>query len=92
MYLIHFIIALVLFCILVSAIELNSKRGFTSHQCLSRSVPISFPRLDNVDIEELQILLDKGSLTSVDLVHASFPFQVLGSQTLIDKGLHQANI
>ena len=76
MYLIHLIVGLVLFCILVSAVELKSKRDGRIHQCPSRSVPISLPRLDNVGIEELQTLLDNGSLTSVDLVHASFPFQV----------------
>ncbi len=71
MRLIHLAIRCFHFFVLVLAADLNNKRSVAYYQCPTRSFSTTFPRLENVNIEELHSLFEDGSLTSADLVHAS---------------------
>lgn len=75
MRLIYLTIGLARFCNFTSAVLLNNKQDVAFYQCLPSSSPTRFPRLEDVGIEELHVLFKNGSLTSVDLVHASLSFK-----------------
>lgn len=62
-------------CNLTSAVNLKIKHDVAIYQCPSSSSPTHFPRLEDVSIGELHVLFNNGSLTSVDLVHASLSFK-----------------
>ena len=79
MGLIHLVAALVFYSVFIAAAELKNNRGFKYHQYSLKSLPIPLPRLEDLGVEELHTFFENGSLTSVNLVHASLPsslFQV----------------
>ena len=89
MRLLKLIVRLVLLHTLVSATELNKKRDVAYRHYLSRSLPILFPRLEEISIEEIHTLLEDGALTSVSLVHAScILYTLFDYLSLTDQDLH----
>jgi hypothetical protein len=89
MRLVFLTIGLAHFCIFTSAVNLKIKHDVAVYQCPSSPSPTRFPRLEDVSIGELHVLFNNGSLTSVDLVHASLSFKTPSkTPSLTDKGLH----
>lgn len=54
------------------SIALSNPTGERLSHLATPSLP-AFPLLDNISVEDLQVLFDNGSLTSVNLVRVSAP-------------------